>query len=207
MKSDDQNLAILSECGTATVHEASGGQGALPREIQAVYPGAAVVGFALPVACAPGDNLAIHEALRACAPGDVLVVDCAGAYSHGYFGEVMAVAAESSGVRGLVIDGCVRDSARLQRMDFPVFSRGRCVVGTGKDFDADRSVGEPVAIGQVQVSRGDVVIADADGVVVIPRAELADIATKSYAREERELEQFAKLRSGLTTLEVLNIHA
>lgn len=197
------DVAELLQMGTATFHEAGGGIGALPSRIQAVNPGLHLVGTALPVRCAPGDNLALHEALAVCEPGQVIVAACNDAFDHGYFGEVMAVAAQSRGLAGLVIDGGVRDSDRLAALSFPAFSAGRCIRGTGKDPDAPRSVGEPVTVGREHVQLGDLVVADADGVVVIPRTRVADVVSRSRARTAREADQFAELRGGRIILDVL----
>lgn len=197
--------AELLELGTATLHEAGGGVGALPARIQAVTPGLHLAGTALPVQCAPGDNLALHEALAAAEPGRVIVAACGGAFDHGYWGEVMAVAAQARGVAGLVIDGGVRDSDRLAALAFPAFSTGRCIRGTAKDVMAPHSVGAPVTVGLVHVHAGDLVVADADGVVAIPRARVEEVVALSRERAARESHQFADLRRGRLSIDVLGL--
>lgn len=201
---DDNLLTACLRLGTATLHEAAGGRGALPLDIRPVHP-ADVAGWALPVRCAPGDNLALHEALAAAEAGEVIVATCGTGLAHGYWGEVMAVAAQARGVRGLVIDGSVRDTRRLAEIGFPAFSRGVCVRGTGKDTERPRSVGSPIVVGDCTVVRGDLVVGDADGVLVLPRADVADVVAAGLRREDREREQFARLRAGELTLDLLGL--
>ncbi|ODU29785.1 MAG: hypothetical protein ABT15_22760 [Pseudonocardia sp. SCN 73-27] len=200
----DGRIAELLALGAATVHEASGGGGALPHELRPVHP-LALAGRALPVRCPPGDNLALHEALDVAAPGEVIVATCGDAVDHGYWGEVMAVAALARGLAGLVIEGCVRDSAALAALGFPVYARGLCVRGTGKDAAASRSVGDPVQFGDVTVRRGDAVIGDGDGVVVVAAADVDAVRGAARRRAEREQEQFAQLRAGATTMDLLGL--
>ena len=127
-------------------------------------------GPALTVHSPGGDNLWLHRALDVAQPGDVLVVHVSGAHEHGYWGEIMTTMAKVRGLAGLVIDGCVRDGVLLEQIGFPVFARGLCIRGTGKDYGAIGWIGEPVLIGDVTVSAGDLVVGDGDGVVAVPRA-------------------------------------
>jgi 4-hydroxy-4-methyl-2-oxoglutarate aldolase len=202
----DERLSILLRYGTATVHEASGGHGALPRELRPVHP-MAMAGCALPVYCAPGDNLALHEALDQAAAGEVVVATCGEAIEHGYWGEVMSVAAQARGVAGLVIDACVRDADRISELGFPVYSRGLCVRGTTKDPSAERSVGSAIWMGRVPVRRGDAVLADTDGVVVLPHETLDEVLEASTRRQAKEAEQLTRLRAGASTMDILGLRA
>ena len=192
----------LLRLGSATVYEAAGAEGALDPAIAPVWPGASVCGLALPVRCSPGDNLAIHLALEAAEAGVVLVVD-ANAHLAGYCGEVLAVAAQARGVLGLVIDGGVRDSDALDRLRFPVFARGRSIARTVKHEPG--SVGEPVVAGGALVRPGDVVVADADGVVVVRAERLTEVLEASRARVAKEDQVMARLRAGELTLDLLGL--
>ncbi len=199
---DEATREELLRLGAATVYEAAGAEGGLDPMIRPVWRGASVCGPALPVRCVPGDNLAVHRALEVAEPGAVLVVDAHG-HMAGYCGEVMAVAAATRGVAGLVIDGAVRDSEALERLAFPVFSRGVSILRTVKHEPG--RVGEPVVVGGVVVRAGDVVVADADGVVVVRAERLREVLDASVARVEREVQVMARLRAGELTLDVLGL--
>ncbi|MEN3272861.1 MAG: 4-hydroxy-4-methyl-2-oxoglutarate aldolase [Actinomycetota bacterium] len=186
---------------TATLHEASGRLGALPSAVTPVAPGMRLRGPAVTVACPPGHNLRIHQAIYLAQPGDVLVVDVGDGAEYGYWGEIMTVAAQARPLGGLVIDGGVRDSERLAELGFPVFSRGICIRGTGKD-PVGGSVNEPVRIGDVVVAPGDLVVGDADGVVVIARDRIADVLDASDRRDAAEATQMQRLRDGERTVDI-----
>lgn len=189
----------LLELGTATLYEASGFDCFLPHALRPAWDGATVVGTAFPIRVAPGDNLPIHLGLREAGSGDVLVVDAAGS-AHGYWGEVLAVAAQVKGVAGLVIDGGVRDTTQLAELGFPAFSRWIAIEGTLKD-DAG-SVGEPVQLGAATVTRGDVIVADRDGIVAIPAARLADVLGRARERAAKETTVLERLRRGENTMDI-----
>ncbi|MDQ7908171.1 4-carboxy-4-hydroxy-2-oxoadipate aldolase/oxaloacetate decarboxylase [Phytohabitans sp. ZYX-F-186] len=195
-------VARLADLDAATVHEAAGRTGDLDPGIRPIQSGATVAGRAVTAHCHPGDNLAIHRALLAAGPGDVLVV-AAGGHLAGYWGEILAVAAQHKGVAGLVVDGGCRDTAALRRMGFPVWSAGVCVHGTVKR--TAQSVNEPVVAGGVLVSPGDYVLADDDGVVVVPAARVGAVLDAAEARRDKEAAAFARLRAGATTFDVLGI--
>lgn len=192
----------LVRLGTATVYEASGAEGALDPSIRPLWAGASLCGLALPVECFPGDNLAVHRALEVAEPDVVLVVD-AHAHMAGYFGEVLGVAAQAKGVAGLVIDGGARDSEPLERLGFPVFARGRSILRTVKHEPG--RVGEPVVAGGAVVRAGDVVLADADGVVVVRAERLSEVVEASRARVAKEDEVMRRLRGGELTLDLLGL--
>ncbi|MCK6424742.1 MAG: 4-carboxy-4-hydroxy-2-oxoadipate aldolase/oxaloacetate decarboxylase [Burkholderiaceae bacterium] len=187
---------------TATLHEAGGKIGALPSALRPIAPGMRVCGPALTVHSPGGDNLWLHRALDVARPGDVMVVYASGVYEHGYWGEIMATMAQARGVAGLVIDGGVRDSTLLAEMGFPVFARGLCIRGTGKDFGATGWINHPIRLGEVTVDGGDLIVGDADGVVAIPRARAAEVIEKSIQREADEAAILARLRAGESTLDV-----
>jgi len=188
--------------GSATLHEASGQKGALPHAIKPISSTMRVAGPAFPVSTPPGNNLWIHRALAAAAPGDVLVVVTSGHHEAGYWGDIMTVAALERGIAGLVIDASVRDSEAIGRLQFPVFARGLSIRGTKKDEAAPGSLRKPVTLGDVTVEPGDLVVGDADGVVVVSRASAADVLEKARERERREAEVIERLRKGETTLEI-----
>ena len=196
---DDDLAAEVLSLGSATIYEASGLDCFLPISLRPAWPGASVVGRALPVRTAPGDNLPLHLALEVATPGEVLVVDAAGA-PHGYWGEVLAVAAQRRGVRGLVIDGGVRDTERLEELRFPVFSSVIALRGTAKDDPG--SVGEPLTLGAAPVSRGDVVVADRDGVVVLPADNFDAILRAARERQQKEEGFLERIRAGELTLDI-----
>ena len=194
-------LATLARLGAATVGE-SGGR-AMRARVRAMWPGAAVVGEAVPVRCSPGDNLAIHVAAATSPAGCVLVVEIAGQPELGHWGEVLTTQAQARGIAGLVIDGGVRDVVALERLGFPVFATMLALRGAAKV--AEGSVGEPATVGDVLVEAGDVVVADADGVTVVPGTELAAVVAAAEAREAKEQAMFEALRAGATTLDLLDL--
>lgn len=197
--------ALAGQLGTSTLFEAGGiAASAVDPAIRAVWPGAALAAPAFPLQCAPGDNLAIHVALTQAPRGSVLVVD-AGGFVAGHWGEVLTVAAEAAGVVGLVIDGSVRDIAALARRRFPVFARGISVRGTVKDRAP--SVGQPVVLAGTPVSAGDLVVADDDGVLVLPAVQAEATLARGAQRAAREAAFMARLQQGQSTLALLGLQA
>jgi len=190
----------------ATLHEAGGKIGALPAAIKPVAPGFRICGAALTVHSPGGDNLWLHRAIALAQPGDVLVVYTSGVYEHGYWGEVMTTAAKVRGLAGLVIDGAVRDADLLEAIGFPVFSRGLSIRGTGKDYGAIGWINEPVMIGNVTVSAGDLIVGDRDGVVAIPRARAAEVVAKGTKREADEAAICKRIEAGETTMQIYDFH-
>ncbi|MFE2598559.1 4-carboxy-4-hydroxy-2-oxoadipate aldolase/oxaloacetate decarboxylase [Streptomyces sp. NPDC059396] len=193
------DTAVLLRLGTATLYEAAKLDCFLPPRIRPVWPGAAVAGRALPVSTAPADNLPLHLALEQAEPGDVLVVD-GRQEACGYWGEVLTAAAQARGVAGLVIDGGVRDADRLRERGFPVFSSAIAVRTTVKDDTG--TVGSPITLDGATVSRGDLVVADTDGVVVIPRASVAAVLERGRAREAAEAGYLDRIAGGELTLDI-----
>ncbi|MEV5411185.1 dimethylmenaquinone methyltransferase [Thermopolyspora sp. NPDC052614] len=195
---DEVDIVRLLEWGSATLHESCPVPNALPATIRPAWPGARVAGRAFPVTVAPGDNLALHWAIVLAAPGDVIVADAHDAV-HGHWGEVMAVGARSRGIAGLVIAGGVRDTLRQAELGFPVFSSSVTVRGTAKRWSGIQ--GKPVVLGGVRVSRGDIIVADADGVVSIPESSYQETVERASARTAKESQIMAALRAGSTTLD------
>lgn len=195
----DVQLGELAAFGTATVYEASGLDCALDPALRPVWPGARLVGRALPVRTHPADNLPLHLALEQARPGDVLVVDGREELC-GYWGEVLAVAAQARGVTGLVIDGGVRDVVEQAELGFPVFSRGVSVRRTAKAHPG--IVGSPITVAGVHVRPGDVVVGDADGIVVLPPEAVPATLAASRSRIDKEKVYMERLRAGELTLDL-----
>lgn len=190
--------------GTSTLYEASGLACAVDPAIRPVWPGAALAAPIYPVQCAPGDNLAIHLALERAPRGSALVVGTSG-FIAGYWGEVLTVAAEAAGVQGLVIDGGVRDIAALTRRGFPVFSRGISVCGTVKA--SAPSVGQPMRFTGVPVQAGDWLVADDDGVIILPADALERTLLAGEARATKETAMMEELAQGATTVDLMGLQA
>lgn len=200
----DDLLDQAAALGAATVHEAAGRVGQLPHEI-AHRCGAPVAGRALTVQAPCGDNLWLHRALAEAEPGDLLVVEVAQGPAYGYWGEVMAVAAQARGVTGLVIDGGVRDVAQMAELGFSVWSRQVAIRGTLKDPSRLGSVGMPLVLDGVRIERGDLVVADTDGVVVISRADAVAVVQAGHERVMKEDDLMARLRDGELTVDLLGL--
>jgi 4-hydroxy-4-methyl-2-oxoglutarate aldolase len=202
-RASDREITALAAFPTPTLHEAMGQRGAMPTAIKPIYQGMRLSGSALTVRCKPGDNLAIHAAVAQAHKGDVLVVDNDGFMECGPFGDVLATGCQAKGVVGLVIDGCVRDGLSLKEMGFPVFSRGLNMKGPIKSNPGE--IGVPIVCGGIAVEPGDVVIGDDDGVVIVPRALIAQTLQKAREREDKEEAIKQKLLKGAVTLDLLGL--
>jgi 4-hydroxy-4-methyl-2-oxoglutarate aldolase len=201
---DGAVVAAAAALGAATLHEAGGRIGVMPSAIKPASPGFRICGPAVTVHSPGGDNLWLHRAIYVARPGDVLVVHVGGEHDFGYWGEIMSCAAAARGLAGLVIDGCVRDGALLAELGFPVFARGLCIRGTGKDFGARGWINHPTLFGDLCVDAGDLVVGDTDGVVVIPRERAAQVVDAARERESKEAAILQRLRAGERTLELYN---
>ncbi|MEU9732960.1 4-carboxy-4-hydroxy-2-oxoadipate aldolase/oxaloacetate decarboxylase [Streptomyces sp. NPDC048002] len=183
-KAESADVVALAGFGVATVSEAMGRTGLLAPELRPIQQGVRVAGTAVTVLSWPGDNLMIHAAVEQCGEGDILVVTTTSPSVDGMFGELFATALHRRGVRGLVINAGIRDTQELREMGFPAWSRAVSAQGTVKATGG--SVNVPVAVDGQVIRPGDVILADDDGVVVVPRERARETAELSAAREAKE---------------------
>ncbi|MEU2930839.1 4-carboxy-4-hydroxy-2-oxoadipate aldolase/oxaloacetate decarboxylase [Streptomyces sp. NPDC007251] len=193
-RAEAKDVDALAGYGVATVHEAMGRTGLLPARLRPVQQGVRVAGTAVTVLSWPGDNLMIHAAVEQCGEGDILVVTTTSPSTDGMFGELFATALKRRGVRGVVIDAGIRDTQELRELGFPGWAAAVCAQGTVKATGG--SVNVPVAIGGQVVNPGDVILADDDGVVVVPRQKARRAAEAAEAREAKEAASRAAFQEG-----------
>ncbi len=199
-RADADAIATLERLGVSTVHEAQGRTGLMQPYMRPLWRGARLAGSAVTALCHPGDNWMIHVAAEVVRPGDVLVVACSSESSDGAFGELLATSLKALGVKGVVLDVGCRDAAEITEMKFPLWSRAICAKGTVKASIG--SVNVPVVCAGVHVKPGDVVVADDDGVVVVPHLDAAKVAKAGVEREQKEAGSRARLQKGELGLDV-----
>jgi 4-hydroxy-4-methyl-2-oxoglutarate aldolase len=188
---------------SALLHEALGKRGAMTHDVKPAWPGAKIMGRALTVKTSPGDNLMLHKAVSIAQPGDVLVACVDGFLEAGIWGEIITVAAQVRGMRGLVTDGAVRDIEPITRLKFPIFSRGICIKGTTKKQKG--TINQPITIAGVYVEPGDIVVGDVDGIVIVPAGELDAAIAQVHEIRKKEEAIIARLKKGELTIDLLGM--
>jgi regulator of RNase E activity RraA len=192
---DDALLTAFESASSAQIADSMSRLGAMDVGINPIWPSPRIIGPAITVWCHSGDNLMLHKALSVAISGDIIVVNTQGNIGNSGFGELLAGSAVKIGIRGVIVDGTVRDADALERMRLPVYARGLCSNGCNKDGAGE--VGAVVACGGVAVRSGDIIVADRDGVTVIPLADAAEVSQLATAQVDREQKRAAEIEKGI----------
>lgn len=202
-RAPQEQIDRLEKLGSATVHETQKRVGQLKPYLRPVFSGARIAGSAITVLLQPGDNWMLHVAMELAQPGDIIIASCTTDNDDGFFGDLLASSAMAQGVKGLIIDGGVRDTKDLKQMNFPVWSKAISIKGTVKNTLG--SVNIPIICAGQQINPGDIVIADDDGICVVPYENAQVVADAAEKRESYEGEKRAQFESGVLGLDLYNM--
>lgn len=192
---DASLLDLFGEAASPQVADSMSRFGAMDAGIRPVWRSPRVIGSAVTVWCHAGDNLMIHKAIALAQPGDILVVNTQGVVASAPFGELLATSALLQGVRAVIVDGCVRDAEALEALQLPVYSRGICPGGCNKDGGGE--IGTIIACGGVAVRPGDIILADHDGVTVVPLDDAEAVAHASVRKMDSEAKRMQEIKAGV----------